>query len=107
MRILYHSRTPPDARLAEAVEAQPRGLEALLRESDALAVCLSLNPGTQGLIGARELALMKPGAWLVNLARGGIVDEAALADALDGGCLAGAGVDVFAEEPVRPDNPLL
>lgn len=107
MRILYHSRSTPDARLTEAVEAEPRPLEALLRECDALAVCVSLNPGTQGLIGARELALMKPTAYLVNIARGGIVDEAALAHALNTGRLAGAGLDVFAAEPVHPDHPLL
>ncbi len=107
MRILYHSRSRPDARLTEAIAAEPRRLDELLRESDAVAVCVSLNPSTQGLIGARELALMKPGAYLIDLARGGIVEEAPLAEALNAGRLAGAGMDVFAVEPVRPDNPLL
>jgi phosphoglycerate dehydrogenase-like enzyme len=68
---------------------------------------VSLNPSTQGLIGRRELALMKPGAYLINIARGGIVDEAPLAEALNTGRLAGAGMDVFSVEPVRPDDPLL
>lgn len=107
MRILFHSRTLPDARFTEALDAEPRTLDALLRESDALAVCVSLNPSTQGLLGARELALMKPTAYLVNIARGGIVEEAPLAEALNAGKLAGAGLDVFSAEPVRPDNPLL
>lgn len=107
MRILYSARTRPDARLTEAVEAEPRTLPELLRDSDAVAICVSLHPGTQNLIGARELAQMRPGAWLINLARGGIVDEPALAEALNAGRLAGAGLDVFSVEPVKADNPLL
>jgi hypothetical protein len=66
-----------------------------------------LNDRTRGLVGARELALMKPSALLINVARGGIVDEQALADALDNKRLAGAGIDVFSREPMSPDNPLL
>jgi phosphoglycerate dehydrogenase-like enzyme len=107
MRILYHGRSRPDARLTEAVGAEPRALDDLLRECDALAVCVSLNPSTQGLIGRRELALLKPTAYLIDIARGGIVEEAPLAEALNAGRLAGAGLDVFSEEPVRADNPLL
>lgn len=66
-----------------------------------------LNDRTRNLIGARELALMKPSAILINVARGGIVDEAALAAALDAGRLAGAGLDVFTHEPLEAGNPLL
>ena len=107
MRIVYHNRSPVDARHAEAVEAEPRTREALLREADVVAVMVSLNPSTQNLLDATALALMKPGAYLINLARGGIVDERALADALSAGRLAGAGMDVFSVEPVPADNPLL
>ena len=66
-----------------------------------------LNEPTRGLIGARELARMKPSSILINVARGGIVDEAALAEALDDGRIACAALDVFSSEPVKADNPLL
>lgn len=66
-----------------------------------------LNAHTRGLIGAEQLRRMKPSALLVNVARGGIVDEAALAEALDDGWIAGAALDVFSSEPVKADNPLL
>ncbi len=82
-------------------------LDELLRTSDIVSIHTPLTPQTQGLIGARELALMKPSAILINVARGGIVDERALAAALDGGHLAGAALDVFASEPLERDNPLL
>ena len=82
-------------------------LDELLRRSDVVSIHAPLTDRTRGLIGARELSLMKPSAILVNVARGGIVDEAALAAALDTGKLAGAGLDVFAHEPLEPGNPLL
>lgn len=109
------------ARLAEAfdmevaVAARPGGpsggdrpaLEALLPRVDVLTLHCPLTPQTRGLIGAAELALMKPDAVLINTARGGIVDEAALARALRDGALGGAGVDVLTEEPPASGNPLL
>jgi len=107
MRIVYHNRSDVDARLVESIDAQPRTRDALLRESDVVAIAVSLNPSTQGMLDARALALMKPTAYLINLARGGIVDERALAAALNAGQLAGAGLDVFSVEPVAADNPLL
>jgi D-3-phosphoglycerate dehydrogenase / 2-oxoglutarate reductase len=75
------------------------GLDELLRESDFISLHLPKTPETVGIIGARELALVKPGARIVNAARGGIVDEQALADALAEGRVAGVGIDVYAKEP--------
>jgi phosphoglycerate dehydrogenase-like enzyme len=79
----------------------------MLRESDFVTVNCPLNAATRGMLGARELALMKPSAYLINCARGAIVDEAALVDALTRGRIAGAGLDVFAVEPIRSGHPLL
>lgn len=81
-------------------------LDELLATSDVVSLHLPLSAETRHLIGARELALMKPGALLVNTARGGLVDEAALAAALETGAI-GAGFDVLSKEPPLPDNPLL
>lgn len=82
-------------------------LDELLAWADTVSVHCPLDERTRGLIGARELALMKPSAVLINVARGGIVDEAALAAALDAGTLAGAALDVFVQEPPAADHPLL
>lgn len=82
-------------------------LTELLPQVDVLSLHCPLTPATRGLIGARELALLKPAALLINTARGGIVDEPALAEALRAGRLGGAGVDVLSEEPPRQGNPLL
>lgn len=81
-------------------------LERLMAESDIVSVHAPLNDRTSGLIGDRELALMKPHAVIVNMGRGGIVDEAALAEAVDKGSIAGAGLDVYSEEPLNAGNPL-
>ncbi len=107
MSVIYHSRSDVETRLREAVQAEERSFEQLFREADFLSINVSLNDSTRGLVGARELAWMKPTASLINLARGGIVDEAALADALNSGKLGGAGLDVFATEPITPAEPLL
>jgi glycerate dehydrogenase len=82
-------------------------LEELLATSDVVSLHLPLTEQTRHMIGARELASMKKGAILVNTARGGLVDEAALADALTRGVIAGAGFDVLSKEPPEPGNPLL
>ncbi len=84
-----------------------RALPELLAASDIVSLHLPLTNDTHGLLGRAALAGMKPGAVLINTSRGAIVDEAALVDALRGGPLAAAGLDVFEVEPVPPDNPLL
>ena len=81
-------------------------MERVLRESDFAVVLFPLTPETRGSIGARELGWLRPSAHLINLARGGIVDEHALADALRSGRLAGCASDVFASEPLGADSPL-
>lgn len=81
--------------------------ETVLAECDALTLHCPLDDTTRGLIGAAELARMKPGALLINCARGAVVDEAALAAALRAGTIAGAGIDVLSQEPPRDGNPLL
>jgi glycerate dehydrogenase len=81
--------------------------QEVLERSDLLTVLCPLTPETHGLIGAAELALMKPDALVINCARGGIVDEYALADALAEGRIGGAGIDSLKTEPPSPDNPLL
>lgn len=82
-------------------------LDRLMRESDFVVVCCLLNEETRHLIGAPQFTLMKPGAYFINVARGPIVDEMALIDALRAGRIAGAGLDVFDQEPVDAANPLL
>jgi len=102
MRILYANRSPA-ANEAE-LGATHVSLDDLLRQSDHVMLVLPYNPQTHHLIGERELGLMKPTATLVNIARGGIVDDAALARALRQGQIAAAGLDVFENEPaLHPD----
>lgn len=84
-----------------------QSLDALLARSDVLSLHVPLTPATRRLIGARELGLLPPGAMLVNTARGELIDEPALAQALIRGHLAGAGLDTLDKEPPAPDNPLL
>ncbi len=94
----------PERAAAAGVEYVAR--DDLFRRSDILSIHLKLSDRSRGLVGARELALMKPTAILINTARGPIVDEAALVAALEAGRLAGAGLDVFATEPLPAGHPL-
>jgi glyoxylate reductase len=102
MRVLGWSRTP---RAVAGVE--PTALPDLLRAADFVSVHVARTPETEGLLGREALALLKPHAIVVNTARGGIVDEDALAEMLRQGRLAAAGLDVFAKEPLPKTSPLL
>jgi D-3-phosphoglycerate dehydrogenase len=97
----------PSPERAERLGVRFLALDDLLATADAVSIHVKLTDQTRGLIGARELARMRPGALLVNTARGPVVDAAALKAALDSGHLGGAGLDVFAEEPLPADDPLL
>ena len=95
LRVIHHTRSGRDA-------PGWRPLDTLLGEADIVSLHVPLNADSQGLIGAAQFARMKPGAWLVNLARGPVVDEPALIAALQSGHLGGAALDVFADEPRVP-----
>ena len=105
--IFYHDPAPRDPRTAEAVGAKSCSLEDLFQLADVVTLHVPLLPQTTGMIGKRELAMMKPSAILIQGSRGGVVDEAALAEALQSGQLSGAAVDVYSTEPPVADNPLL
>lgn len=105
MRVWGTKRTPEPVPGAERV-LPPDGLDAVLRVSDALVLTLPLTPETRGLLGRREIALLPGGAFVVNVGRGGLLDEAALAEAVREGRLGGAGLDVFQEEPLPDTSPL-
>jgi phosphoglycerate dehydrogenase-like enzyme len=97
----------PDAGRSAAAGARHVPVETLLRESDIVSLHLRLSADTEGYLGRSRLALMKPTAFLVNTARGALVDKAALVDALREGRLAGTALDVFHEEPIPAGDPIL
>lgn len=97
----------PSGRRARDLGLRYVELDELVRTADVVSLHLKLTEQSRGLIGKRELGLMKPGALLINAARGEIVDIGALVEALQSGRLGGAGIDVYDEEPVPPDHPLL
>ena len=106
MRILYHARHRVSAGIEKEFAAEFVDRETLLRQSDFLSLHVPLTPETRHAIGAAELALMKPSAFIINAARGPIIDEEALVQALQAGRLAGAGLDVFENEP-KPHPALM
>lgn len=104
MQVIYHNRSQLDAATEAECKARYVSKEALLRTADHVVLVVPYSPQSHHTIGAAELALMKPTATLINIARGGIVDDAALAQALREKRIAGAGLDVFEGEPqVNPD----
>ncbi|HXP93098.1 MAG TPA: D-2-hydroxyacid dehydrogenase [Candidatus Binatia bacterium] len=107
-RVVGVMRSAPEPEVAALAEriVQPDALHGELAEADAVILSLPLSIETKKFIGARELAAMKPSAYLVNVARGGVVDQAALIEALAARSIAGAGLDVFEEEPLAPESPL-
>lgn len=102
MRVLYHCRTPKTLDFASFVSR-----EELFRKSDVLTLHAPMTAQTKGVVNRETLSWMKPGAYLVNTARGGLVDDDALAEALNAGRIAGAGIDVLTAEPPPADHPLL
>src|SRR6185312_6190242 len=106
-RICYYDPAPRDPKAAEAIGAKAMTLDALLMSADVVSLHVPLLPATKGMVGERELSLMKPGAVLIQASRGGVVDEAALASHLRATQFGSAAVDVYSTEPPTADNPLL
>jgi glycerate dehydrogenase len=102
MNVLVHTRTPGKDSSVDYVD-----LYTVFGESDVISLHCPLTGETEGLVNRERLGLMKPSAFLINTARGPLVDEVALADALNRNEIAGAGLDVLSKEPPSPDNPLL
>jgi len=105
-RICYYDPAPRDPTAAGMIGASALDLKQLLATADVVTLHVPFLPETQGLIGASQLAAMKPGAVLIQASRGGVVDEVALAQSLKSGHLGGAAVDVYPSEPPPGDNPL-
>ncbi len=105
LRVLAYGPSRPDADFANAGALRAASVDALLAEADIVSLHVPLTPGTRGLIGRDQLARMKREAFLINTSRGGLIDEAALVEALEAGTIAGAGLDVFAREPLPVDHP--
>jgi len=106
MRNLYYKRSPLSAELEAAFDATYADLDDLLAESDYVCVATPHTAATEGMIGAAQIALMKESAYIVNIARGGIIDEEAMIEALSENRIAGAGLDVFTYEPLPVESPL-
>jgi len=106
MRLLGCDPNVPQSSV-NALNVTMTDMDTLLRESDFVSVNTLLDESTRGLISAREFGLMKPSAYFINTSRGPVVDEAALTETMKNKRIAGAAIDVFEQEPLSPDNPLL
>lgn len=106
LRVMAYGPSRPDADFATVGALRAAALDDVLAEADIVSLHLPLTDGTRGLIGRAQLARMKPDAFLINTSRGGLIDETALVAALEDGTIAGAGLDVFAQEPLPPGHPL-
>jgi D-3-phosphoglycerate dehydrogenase / 2-oxoglutarate reductase len=107
MQVLYFDKHPLDAELEAELGVRYCPKDDLLKNSDFVSLNIPLSPATEKLIAEPELALMKPSAYLINTCRGGVIDEMALVEALRKHRIAGAGLDVFVQEPVPYDHPYL
>ena len=105
-KITYHDPVPRDSDAVSQMDAHALALSDLLASADIVTLHVPLLPSTKSMIAERELGEMKAGAILINAARGGVVDEAALVQCLASGHLGGAAVDVYSTEPPTQDNPL-
>lgn len=103
MKVIYYSTSGTN----HCSEYPSVSLESLMKESDVISIHAPYNARTAGLVGEKELKMMKSSAFIVNMGRGGIVDEAALAHVIDEDLIGGAALDVFVNEPIAADNPLL
>lgn len=106
MPVIYHSHSPKPA-VEQRFSAQYCSLTDLLQQADFICLTLPLTAETEGLIGAKQFALMRPESIFINISRGKVVDEAALIQALRDGQIRAAGLDVFEREPLNADSPLL
>ena len=106
-RILYYDTYRPESSVEQRFGVAYADMAAILNQSDIISLHAPLTEATRAMINEDALNSMKPGAYLINVARAELVDEKALAEAIRKGRIAGAGIDVFSEEPVRMDNPLL
>jgi phosphoglycerate dehydrogenase-like enzyme len=106
-RVLYYDPKPLDPDAASAAGMAPASLTDLLDAADVVTVHVPLLPATVGMLGEAQLARLKPEAIVVQASRGGVVDEAALLRLVESGRIAGAALDVFAREPLSPDDPIL
>jgi len=107
MRVLTHENSHLRAERVKAAQATVVPFDVLMRESDYVVLCVPLNGETEGMIGARELSLMRPDSYLINVARGKVVDQGALYRALSDRKIAGAALDVLFKQPPDPEDPIL